>query len=359
MNAILIPAYKPDEKLIELCEKLLSHPNVQVVVVDDGSGESYKHIFENLDPRVVRLGYGENHGKGYALKTGIRYIYENMPECERLVTADADGQHRYEDIEKVIAKSQECPGALVLGGRRFDESNVPFRSRFGNACTRLVFRLASGVSVYDTQTGLRGFDRAGMKLFMDVKGDRYEYEMNMLLKASEEDIPIKEITIATVYLEENKSSHFNPLKDSLRIYKSIIKFAASSFIAFLIDYLVFLLLHRVFRALGWFMPGLDIGKLHLGPKEAANAIARVVSSCVNFFVNHRVVFNSKEKIWKAALKYAMLALFIFCLDTFVLKFFMEVCSIPDWLAKPMTETIMFFVNFPIQRKFVFKRQRRS
>ena len=141
------------------------------------------------------------------------------------------------------------------------------------------------MAVYDTQTGLRGFDRPGMKLFMDVKGDRYEYEMNMLLKASEEDMPIKEITITTVYLEENKSSHFNPLKDSLRIYKSILKFAASSFLAFLLDYLVFLILHRVFRALGWFMPGLNIGKLHLGPKEAANAFARVVSSCANFYMH--------------------------------------------------------------------------
>ena len=341
MNAILIPAYKPDMKLVELCSQLLSHDDLEVVVVDDGSGEEYRNVFDAIDNRVHQITYPVNKGKGGALKTGIKYIYENLPQCERLVTADADGQHVYGDIQKVIAKSEACPGTLVLGGRRFDEKNVPFRSRAGNAITRFVFRIATGLNVYDTQTGLRGFDREGMSKFMKVEGDRYEYEMNMLLKAAEEDIPVHEVTIKTVYLEENKSSHFNALKDSFRIYKSIIKFAASSFVAFLIEYVVFLVLHGFIA------------------KEIANVIARVVSSTVNFYVNHEIVFKSKEKIWKAAVKYFSLVAVMLVLDTLVLKFFMEVCHIPGWLAKPMTMTLIFFINFPIQRKFVYKRQGRN
>lgn len=338
MNAILIPAYKPDYKLVELCRQLLTHDDLRLVVVDDGSGPEFKDVFDALDERVKLISYPVNKGKGGALKTGIKYIYENMPQCERLVTADADGQHTYEDIQKVIAESVSNPGALVLGGRRFDDKNVPFRSRAGNAITRVVFRLASGLNVYDTQTGLRGFDRKGMELFMDVAGDRYEYEMNMLLKAAEEDMPVKEVTIKTVYLEENKSSHFNALKDSFRIYKCILKFAASSLLAFLIEYVLFLILH-------FFVV-----------KETANIIARIISATINFYINHELVFKSKEKLWKAAIKYALLAVVILALDTLLLKLLVDTIGIPAWISKPIADTIMFFVNYPIQKRFVYKRQ---
>ena len=346
MNAILIPAYKPDEKLIALCAQLVTYEGIKVVVVDDGSGEECRHIFEALDEKVHVISYPVNKGKGGALKTGIRYIYENMPDCERLVTADADGQHRYEDICRVFEKSVECPGSLVLGGRKFDESNVPFRSRAGNAITRKVFSLVSGAKVYDTQTGLRGFDRAGMELFADVPGDRYEYEINVLLKAVEKGMPIHEITIATVYLEENKSSHFNAFKDSARIYKclfkhaglTLVKFAASSFIAFLIDYVLFLLLHN------------PLGEV------AANICARIVSATANFIINREVVFKSKEAVWRAAIKYALLAFAILAVDTLILKFVLiEWLGVAEWIAKPITEIIMFFINYPIQRNFVYKK----
>ena len=224
MNAILIPAYKPDEKLVALCQRLLDDDELKIVVVDDGSGTEYKEVFDALDRRVHVIRYPINRGKGWALKTGMEYIYNSLPECERLVTADADGQHRYEDIQKVIAQSVRCPGSLILGSRRFDTNNVPARSRFGNAMTRGIFHLVSGVKVYDTQTGLRGFDRTLMESLMHVKGDRYEYEMNMLLDAAEHRVPILEVTIRTVYLNENESSHFSLLKDSAKIYYCLLKY---------------------------------------------------------------------------------------------------------------------------------------
>ena len=349
MNAILIPAYKPDEKLIALCDKLLTHEDLKLVVVDDGSGEAFKKIFDALDPRVHVISYPVNKGKGGALKTGIGYIYENMPECERLVTADADGQHRYEDIEKVIEKSVACPGTLVLGSRRFDESNVPARSRFGNAMTRGVFRLVSGVKVYDTQTGLRGFDRPLMEYFMKVRGDRYEYEMNMLLDAAERKIPIHEVTIKTVYLDENESSHFNPLKDSAKIYwcllKYFIKFIGSSLIAFTVEYVLLLLFERLF---------IDTGKWSL---EVANAVARVISATVNFTINHFFVFQSREKVQNTFVRYAVLAVTAFLVDTALLKLLNQVIGIPLAVAKPIADTTVFMLNYPIQKRFVYKAQR--
>ena len=338
MNAILIPAYKPDMKLVELAQKLVLHEDIALVVVDDGSGESFKPVFSALPEQVKLISYPVNKGKGGALKTGIKYIYDNMPSVERLVTADADGQHKYEDIRRVMELSEQNPGALILGSRAFDGQDVPFRSRFGNGVTRAVFALATGVKVYDTQTGLRGFDRAGMQAFMDVAGDRYEYEINVLLKATEDDIPIKELKIQTVYIEENKSSHFNAVKDSWRIYKCILKFAASSFLAFIIDYIGRLALN--------FMGGV-----------AANIVSRIVSATVNFYVNKKVVFKTTESTGKAALKYAALALCVLAVDTVVNEWLLiTVCNIPVWIAKPITEIIMFLINYPLQKKYVYKKR---
>ena len=337
MNVVLIPAYKPDEKLIALTQRLLAE-DLSVVVVDDGSGEEFADIFAKLDKKVYHIGYPVNKGKGAALKTGIKYIYEELPECERLVTADADGQHTCEDIKKVLAVSQKNPGALVLGSREFS-GEVPFKSKAGNTITRWVFSAASGVKVRDTQTGLRCFDRACMQRFALIEGERYEYEINMLLSAAREQIPIIEETIATIYIDDNASSHFNPFKDSFKIYMCIFKFAASSFLAFIIDYVLFLLFHL-------FMS-----------EVVANVASRLISAAINFKVNKDVVFKGNEDTGKALIKYALLAAVVLLLDTLILKLFTQVIGIPHYLAKIIAEIIMFFFNFPIQGKYVYRKSK--
>ena len=340
MNAILIPAYKPDDKLVALTDQLLTHDDLKLVVVDDGSGEAFRPVFEALDKRVTLISYPDNKGKGGALKTGIRYIMDHMPECERLVTADADGQHRYTDIRRVLDKSEEMPGALVLGSRAFD-GDVPLRSRFGNAMTRQVFAIASGVKVRDTQTGLRGFDRDGMRLFVDVPGDRYEYEINMLLTAARAEMPIYEVTIETVYLNDNESSHFNPLKDSLRIYACILKFACSSLICFGIDYVLFQLL-RTFIPLTW----------------VSNLLARIVSASVNFMLNKKLVFKGNEKTLPAVLKYAALAVFIYLIDTAILALLYEKLGWSRYVVKIISGVLGYLISFPMQGRIVYRKQKR-
>lgn len=339
MNAILIPAYKPDDKLVALTDQLLTHDDLKLVVVDDGSGEAFRPVFEALDKRVTLISYPDNKGKGGALKTGIRYIMDHMPECERLVTADADGQHRYADIRRVLDKSEEMPGALVLGSRAFD-GDVPLRSRFGNAMTRQVFAIASGVKVRDTQTGLRGFDRDGMRLFVDVPGDRYEYEINMLLTAARAEMPIYEVTIETVYLNDNESSHFNPLKDSLRIYACILKFACSSLICFGIDYVMFQLL-RTFIPLTW----------------VSNLLARIVSASVNFMLNKKLVFKGNEKTLPAILKYAALAVFIYLIDTAILALLYEKLGWSRYVVKIISGVLGYLISFPVQGRIVYRKQK--
>lgn len=341
MNAILIPAYKPDEKLVALTDQLLTHDDLKLVVVDDGSGEAFRSVFDALDKRVVLISYPVNKGKGGALKTGIRYIMEHMPECERLVTADADGQHRYADIRRVLDRSAEMPGTLVLGSRAFD-GDVPLRSRLGNGITRQVFAIASGVKVRDTQTGLRAFDRDGMRLFVDVPGDRYEYEINMLLTAARAEMPISEVTIETVYINDNESSHFNPLKDSLRIYACILKFACSSLICFGIDYVLFQLL-RTFIPLTW----------------VSNLLARIVSASVNFTLNKKLVFKGNEKTLPAILKYAALAVFIYLFDTAILALLYEHLGWSRYVVKIISGVLGYLVSFPVQGRLVYRKQKRA
>ncbi len=221
-TVVLIPAYKPDQKLIDTLQKL-DEKQFLLLVVDDGSGSDFDPIFIEAAryARVVR--YAVNRGKGGALKQGIRCIRKCFPSVTYVITADADGQHKPDDICKISNYLHEN-GGFVIGSRAF-VGEVPLRSRFGNTVTRGVYRLVSGVKVQDTQTGLRGFERTLLDWLLTIPGNRYEYEMNVLMSAARDKIAIGEVPIETVYEGKNESSHFRPLHDSVKIYKEIFRFA--------------------------------------------------------------------------------------------------------------------------------------
>lgn len=341
--ALIIPAYKPAKELLALMDQFLANPDFVPVVVDDGSGAEFEPIFSALPRGVKLLRHPQNRGKGAALKTAFEYVLNELTDCDLAVTADADGQHRYEDILRVCATARANPGALVLGSRKF-EGDVPLRSRLGNGITRQVFGIASGVKVYDTQTGLRAFGREALLPFTRVSGERYEYEINMLLTAAQSGMPILEEWIETVYLDDNSSSHFNPFKDSLKIYLCIFKFCASSLLGFGIDYVLALLLKALTRS--W-------------PAAASInfsvVVARLVSASVNFTVNRRVVFNGNESLGKAIAKYAALAAVILGLNL-ALMHLLTGLGLSFALAKIIVEVTLFFVSFVVQGKFVFRKK---
>lgn len=343
-TALIIPAYKPAKELLALLKQFEGNEAFQPVVVDDGSGPDFAPIFDALPEWVTLLRHPENRGKGAALKTAFRYVLESCPQCGKAVTADADGQHRYEDILRVCATAEANPGALVLGSRKF-EGEVPLRSRLGNGITRKVFSVASGVSVYDTQTGLRACGRDTLARFLEIHGDRYEYEINMLLTAAQSGIPILEEWIETVYLNDNASSHFNPFKDSLKIYMCIFKFAASSLLAFAVDYVLALVL----KALTASWPA----ALSL---NFSVIVARLVSATVNFTVNRRVVFKGNETLGKAILKYAALAAVVLALNLALMHLLTIRLGWPFALSKILVEIVLFCMNFVVQGKFVYRKQ---
>ena len=339
MLAVIIPAYKPDSHLPELAEHFLALPDARVIVVDDGGGPEYEKTFSSLPEGAVLLRHEVNRGKGAALKTAMAHILSDMPEIDSAVTVDADGQHLPEDVKKVLARLEKDPDALVLGSRAFD-GNVPLRSRFGNSLTRQVFAIASGVKVRDTQTGLRAFSRANMANFVGIPGDRYEYEINMLLEAARSGVPIREETIRTVYLDEdNSSSHFNPVKDSIRIYACILKFAMSSLIGYIVD-IAFGALFKLFLS-----------------TVAANILARCISAPVNFLLNRHVTFKGNETLPRSAAKYAALAACILAVNTLMMWLLVDKLGW-NWLAsKILVEITLFVVNFAVQGRVVYRARR--
>jgi dolichol-phosphate mannosyltransferase len=223
---VVIPAYEPSETLIRLVRALRSNFR-HIVVVDDGSAPSCA-VFPALRDigGITLLRHETNRGKGAALKTAFAHVLAHIPEAVGVVTADADGQHVLEDIRKVAAEASRHPDRLTLGVRSFS-GDIPFRSRFGNIWTRIEFRLLTGVSVQDTQTGLRGIPASWLPDLLAIEGDRYEYEIRMLVYGSRAKRKPAGIPISTVYLDGNSASHFRPFKDTLRTQTALISAAFS------------------------------------------------------------------------------------------------------------------------------------
>ena len=229
MDLVLIPAYEPDEQLITLTRRL-TEAGLQVLVVNDGSGSRYKPVFRQVRQQAAVIELEKNSGKGAALKAGMAHIRDHFPDCEHFITCDADGQHKVEDVLRV--REQLHKGEkFVLTVRRF-QKDMPLRSKIGNNLSRFVYALLSNRYLSDNQSGLRGFHRDHISWLVKVEKDNYDYEMNMLYYAAKKNLRIATVSIEAIYIDNNESSHFNPVLDTLRIYKSLFSLALGSVIAF-------------------------------------------------------------------------------------------------------------------------------
>lgn len=332
----LIPAFKPDRLLVDTVRDLLAEGFRSIIVVDDGSPPESGAVFEELRtiPGCDLLRHEVNRGKGRAIKTGLACFLERYPAAAGIVTVDADGQHRAKDVARVAELFLAVPDALVIGARKF-AGNVPWRSRLGNRLTRLVFRWVAGVRLTDTQSGLRCFSRAVAARLRELAGERYEYEMNVLAACPKMSVPLREVEIETVYLDDNRSSHFNPLLDSMKIYFLLLRFSLASLLAALVDFLVFAV---AWRATGSILAGM--------------VLARLVSSSMNFLVNRGPVFHSGERTARLPLQYAALVVVLGTISYFSIQG-LVVAGLPVLSAKGIAETVLFFVSFIVQRDYIF------
>lgn len=410
---LLIPAYQPEKTILKLLEALvcsrdLSDPDAArrheagkgrdpvleaVFVVDDGSGEEYRDLFDaaqKLGCHVVR--HEKNRGKGAAIRTGMHAAVGLYGPDVHIVTADADGQHLPADILRVAAvlqKENAAPGeppgrekglpqrkpsvqeeglsrrkpplqeeetlpqrkppVLVLGVRDFSGKEVPFRSRWGNRITAAVFRLSTGRACIDTQTGLRGIPAALLPLALATEGDRYEYEMQFLLKAVRQ-ADLRQVTIETVYEEGNRTSHFRPVRDSLLIYRRPLRFFLTAAASAVVDWILFLLLIRLFGSSAFSAYRVSVAE----DAAAASALSRIGSGVVNFALNRKWSFQSKGRIGAEMVRYLVLFLAnLFCNASAVAG--LTLAGVPAALGKFMVDVVLFLVNYQVQKRWVFSK----
>lgn len=342
-NAIvLIPAYQPDERLLEMVSGLLNARYREVVVVDDGSAATCRPIFENLAlmPHCHVVKHAINLGKGRALKSGYNFILSHFGDIQTVITADCDGQHALSDINALSAILNGKQNTVALGVRKF-EKDVPLKSSFGNFAIRAIFFLSTGQWISDTQTGLRGFTIDTLPLMMAPKGERYEYEMNVLLMLKQKGIELIEHPIQTIYIDNNAGSHFNPLIDSLRILAVIFTFIGASTVAAVFDVGIFL----------WLAYGFAFNP------EYSFIAARIVSASLNFVLNRKLVFKAKGDPRGAIFRYACLVVFILVCSSLLIKLLTSLGWSP-LAAKLVSDGALFLINFYIQRTFVFRPKRR-
>lgn len=357
--AVIIPALDPDNRMVSLVRELCESNFKHIILVDDGSMIENRKYF-----KVCKEEYGctlirhvVNFGKGAAIKSAFNYILKSEPEIRGIVTVDCDGQHVIQDIDTCARLTASHPDSLILGCRQFDDSGIPFRSRFGNKLTRQVIRLLCGIHVSDTQTGLRGMStRLIADCFASTKGERFEYEMNMLITAKENMIPVKEFPIQTIYLEENESSHFNPFLDSIRIYKVFVKFMLSSLSSFIIDIALFSLLGVILRPvipenIVVFPGGVFGGSLLT---LLRTVISRLLSSLYNFFMNKKQVFKNDSHSPVIVVKYYTLCIIQLLLSWFLVDHLLGFITYRT-IRKCIIDTLLFAVSFQIQREWVFRR----
>lgn len=342
---VLIPAYNPDEQLIKLIRDIVKEGFKQILVVNDGSKPECASIFKKIKEwkECTLLEHQVNKGKGQALKTAFSHFLNTSPHSVGLVTLDADGQHAVEDMKKVAIRLCERPESLVLGVRNFSANDIPFRSKFGNVLTKNIARFACGMNISDTQTGLRGIPAHFIQKLIHVTGQRYEFEMNMLMECKPNNIEIEEVKIQTIYLEDNKSSHFKPIRDSIKIYATFLKFALSSVLSFGLDILLFALFVMMLN--GVFVESYII---------LATVLSRVLSSLFNFTVNRKVVFKSTSSY--AIVKYFSLSIAQMLVSAGGVYLIFEVVGFGEVGIKIVVDGLLFLASYVIQREWVFKKK---
>ncbi len=349
---IIVPSLNPDEKLCRTLDGILEKGFRKIIVVDDGSDKVHKKPFEYAAEKgCTVLVHEVNKGKGRALKTAFEYCL-TCPDCIGVITVDGDGQHGAEDIyncgEAMLRyKNQQ----VILGCRDFSEENVPFKSKYGNNITRFAFRALCGIKISDTQTGLRAIPAEFLKAMTEYKGERFEYETNMLLEMKTQGIPFSEVKIETIYLDDNASTHFHPWRDSFKIYKIIIKYSLSAGASALIDLLLFYIALQAFELFG-----ISTGDTAEVTVVLATIIARVFSSLFNYSVNRKVVFRSASR--NSFIKYYVLCVVQMLVSAVLVAGLSNLCAAGNFgklVIKLIADTCLFFVSFGIQREWVFKK----
>lgn len=335
---VLIPTLEPDEYFIKFLKEV-SKNFKNVIVVNDGSGKEYNYIFEKASEYAIILKHKENRGKGRAIKTGLEYIKKHYTDkIVGVVTADSDGQHSIDDIKKVAQKLKKHPNTLILGRRNFNLKSVPRRNKFGNKITRYMLYCATGNQIYDSQTGLRGYDFKNLDKYLKIPGERFEYEMNTLIMAPKYKIKIHEIRIETIYSRVHYVTHFKPMIDSLKVYRKLYYYIALKLLTFILELILFFYFYKV------------LPQDNMGVFLFITMISKLIGFTMLHLINHGIGVNDSSK---AFLEFEMLILATI-ISTLALYFLIPFKLFV--LFKIIVEIVLIYITSKIKNYRVFKNQ---
>ncbi len=344
---VVIPAYEPSSNLVDYACELQEAGFSSLTIVDDGSSPDRAPIFEQLQQMGCQvLHHPENRGKGAALKTAFLALRERCTPQTGYITVDCDGQHAIADVRRMAQALREAPDTLVLGCRTFGE-DTPSRSRMGNRATSLAVKWLYHIELEDTQTGLRAFSGAYLQDLCTLAGDRYEYELNMLLYAKGHNIPFTVVPIQTLYFDNNSGSHYRMVRDSLRILGHLLRgafqYLLSSSLSAIVDVVLYGLLVKFLFL-----------QVPLGARVLlAAVIARMISSVVNYFGNRCMPTVQNHTIRGTLWKYYTLWAIQLAASIAGTYALCEWLGMDDMLAKLLIDLLLALASYQVQVRWVF------
>lgn len=212
---VIIPTYNNAATLLSLIEKTLLYAS-DIILINDGSTDETPQILESFHSRLILINYSQNRGKGYALRQGFAKALQLG--ARYAITLDADGQHDPSQIPLFLAALQSHPDSLLIGTRSMDHPHMPKSNRLANRFSNFWFFVETTQKLPDTQSGFRLYPLEKINS-LPLKGNRYEFELEVLVRAAWKQIPIHPINIEVHYpLFQERVSHFHPVKDFLRIF---------------------------------------------------------------------------------------------------------------------------------------------
>jgi putative flippase GtrA len=339
--AILIPTYNPNQNLYDLLIKVSSYQWNQIVVVNDGSSSiNSNELLDQIKDinNVNVINHPSNQGKGSALKTGIEFLKNNENNIDGVITVDSDGQHQLEDILKVGTSSVSRKDDVLFGVRSFDDG-TPLRSKFGNKLTKYLLYIFNGISIDDSQTGLRYMPTSLFGALLNLPGNRYEFELECLFTIKNLGYNITQIPIKTIYIDDNSDSHFRPILDSAKIYLVFARFSLSSLLSFGLDITIFAILLS-------FLDSILI----------STVLARILSGIFNFSINRTIVFRSSNNnsLLKDALGYIVLWAILVIFSGLIVSTAQGLDAYLIIPFKILIDLLLFIIAFYVQKNIVFK-----
>ena len=216
-TAVVVPAYNEARSIRDVAEQVLRQlpPGGELIVVDDGSTDGTAARLDGLP--LTLLSNPGNLGKAASLWRGFEHALAHG--ARRIVTLDGDGQHRPEDLPRLLRAAQRFPGSIVIGARLHQRQNFPPVRYWTNRWGRFLISWAAGQAIADTQSGFRVypallFERVGRG---EVAGAGFVFESEILIAAAHRGVPSVAVPIPAIYHHAGRPSHFHPVRDIVGI----------------------------------------------------------------------------------------------------------------------------------------------